>query len=528
MATEKGMSRRSFITAAGIAGAASLGVALSGCAPHQQEETPMAATGASGGDMTWDAEADIVVVGCGAAGWAATYEATKAGCEVIVLEKSPSIGGDMSICAGILPGYETEYTVSQGVTATAEECWQEYLERGENPHGVPPQDVIEYVFKNCSENIDILAEHGVEWQRADIQAHYSAYDIFFEAHYGDIVGGGSFVEPLKAIIDETGATLMTNTRGKRLITNAEGRVIGIEADEGGSTIAVKARKAVVLTTGGYSGNSKLVGAFAEQWKGVKGSGLPTNIGDGLIMAMDLGALTVRTQDGGFILANSEYGTGFNVNADCLYKGFICDPTGARCINDGASYATNDLVDQFSAQFSRQEEDFLWLVVDSSPDSLEAYETNVATHGTTFITADTLEALASEMGVDADTLVASAEEFSRAAGELVDPVYGERTSGYPIHAVAEGPFHALKLGPSIVMTTGGLKSSLTGQVLRAKRVGDADAVAPTDETELTEPIPGLYAAGMIAEWTCFTGWSCISCMTLGHLAGINAAKEESWE
>lgn len=131
-----------------------------------------------------------------------------------------------------MPGYETEYTVSQGVTATAEECWQEYLERGENPHGVPPQDVIEYVFKNCSENIDILAEHGVEWQRADIQAHYSAYDIFFEAHYGDIVGGGSFVEPLKAIIDETGATLMTNTRGKRLITNAEGRVIGIEADRG--------------------------------------------------------------------------------------------------------------------------------------------------------------------------------------------------------------------------------------------------------------------------------------------------------
>ncbi|MFR5091320.1 MAG: hypothetical protein ACLTDR_04190 [Adlercreutzia equolifaciens] len=61
------------------------------------------------------------------------------------------------------------------------------------------------------------------------------------------------------------------------------------------------------------------------------------------------------------------------------------------------------------------------------------------------------------------------------------------------------------------------------------MGDADAVAPTDETELTEPIPGLYAAGMIAEWTCFTGLvPCISCMTLGHLAGINAAKEESWE
>lgn len=526
MEESRGLSRRKFIAAAGLTGAAAFGFTLAGCAPRDSSSSEVGTQG-SIGDVTWSEEADIVIVGCGAAGWAASHEATQAGDSVIILEKNSMIGGDMSICAGILPGYDSEYTKAQGVTATGEDCWQEYLARGENPHGLPPQDVIEYVFKNCGENIDFLADAGVEWQRIAVQAHYSAHDIFFEAHKGGAVGGGSFVEPMKGSIEESGATLMTGTRGTKLIVGEEGRVVGITASQNGKDLNIKAKKAVILTTGGYSGNAKLIGAFAEQWQGVAGSGQPTNIGDGLLMAMDLGALTTRTQDGGFILANSEYGTGANVNADCLYKGFICDQRGNRCINEGASYATNDLVDQFEAQFARQEEDYLWLVIDSSPDSLEAFTVNNETHGTQFVTADTLESLASSMGVDAASLTASAAAFSASAGELVDPVYGERTSGYPIHAVATGPFHALKLGPSIVMTTGGLKSSLTGQVLRAKQVGVVDDVRPEDEGSLLEAIPGLYAAGMIAEWTCFTGWSCTSCFTLGRLAGRSAVKEEPW-
>lgn len=527
MGNIEGISRRNFVAAAGLAGIATVGTALTGCAPQSQQSSE-AATAINSADVEWADEADIVIVGCGAAGWAASHEATEAGARVIILEKNPMIGGDMAICAGILPGYDSEYTKAQGVTATGDECWKEYVDRGENPHGLPPQDVTEYVFKNCGENIDFLAGAGVEWTRIDIQAHYSSYDIFFEAHYNNIVGGGSFVEPMAKSIEESGATLMTGTRGKKLITNDEGRVIGITASQGSKDIHIKAKKAVILTTGGYSGNAKLIGSFAEQWQGVAGSGQPTNIGDGLLMAMELGAVTTRTQDGGFILANSEYGTGANVNADCLYKGLICDQKGNRCINEGASYATNDLVEQFEAQFARQDEDYLWLVIDSSEDSLESYTINNETHGTQFVTADTLEELAGTMGVDPANLVNAATTFSASAGELVDPVYGERTSGYPIHAVEIGPFHALKLGPSIVMTTGGLKSSMTGQVLRAKPVGVTDNVTPEDDTEILETVPGLYAAGMIAEWTCFTGWSCTSCFTLGRLAGQSAITEEPWD
>ncbi len=315
------------------------------------------------------------------------------------------------------------------------------------------------------------------------------------------------------------------------MTNADGRVIGVRASRDGEDVLVKAKKGVVLCTGAYTANSKLIGMFAEQWRGVAGCGRETSTGDGLVMAMALGAIPVRTQDGGFLLANSQYNTGKNVAADLLYRGMIVDQSGKRCINDGASYANNDLIDEFQRQFGLQSEDYLWFVCDGSDETSQYYELNKASYGMTdddFVNADTLEELASLMGVDAANLEASAAEMCANAGELVDPVYGERTSNFPINAVETGPFHALKLAPSIVMTTGGLKANLDGVVLRAKQVGVVNDLKPSDDTEFFEAIPGLYAGGEVVEWSCYTGWSCTSCFTLGRIAGRAAAAAEAWE
>ena len=111
---------------------------------------------------------------------------------------------------------------------------------------------------------------------------------------------------------------------------------------------------------------------------------------------------------------------------------------------------------------------------------------------------------------------------------MDPVYGERTSNFPMPTVATGPFHAIKMAPSIVMTTGGLKANLDGVVLRAKGVEVLNDLTPEDTTEIFEAIPGLFAGGEIVEWSCYTGWSCNSCFSLGRLAGAAAAANEPVE
>ena len=247
------------------------------------------------------------------------------------------------------------------------------------------------------------------------------------------------------------------------------------------------------------------------------------------MAMALGAVTVRTQDGGFFLGNTVYNTGKNIAADLLYHGMIVNAQGKRCINDGASYANNDLINEFERQFAQQPEDYLWFVC--SEEAKEYYDLNNATYGLAdedYVSGDTLEALAEAMGVNADDLVQAAADVTAGAGELVDPVYGERTSNFPMPTVATGPFHAIKMAPSIVMTTGGLKANLDGVVLRAKGVEVLNDLTPEDTTEIFEAIPGLFAGGEIVEWSCYTGWSCNSCFSLGRLAGAAAAANEPVE
>lgn len=326
--------------------------------------------------------------------------------------------------------------------------------------------------------------------------------------------------------ESCGAELLMETRAMELVTNAEGRVIGVRCQKDGADVLVKGTRGVVLCTGAYTSNSKLIGMFAEQWGGVSSCTRPTSTGDGLVMAMKLGAITVRTQDGGFFLGNTVYNTGKNIAADLLYHGMIVSGQGKRCINDGASYANNDLINEFERQFGQQSEDYLWFVC--SEEAKEYYDLNNATYGLTdddYVSGATLEELAEAMGVDADGLVQAAADVTAAAGELVDPVYGERTSNFPMPTVASGPFHAIKMAPSIVMTTGGLKANMGGTVLRAKGVEVLNDLTPEDTTDIFEAIPGLFAGGEIVEWSCYTGWSCNSCFSLGRLAGAAAAANE---
>lgn len=216
-----------------------------------------------------------------------------------------------------------------------------------------------------------------------------------------------------------GAELLMNTRAVELVTNGDGRVVGVRCQQDGKDIYVKGTRGVVLCTGSYTFSSKLIGMFVEQWGGVSSCTRPTSTGDGLVMAMALGAVTVRTQDGGFFLGNTVYNTGKNIAADLLYHGMVVSAQGERCINDGASYANNDLIGEFERQFAQQPEDYLWFVC--SEEAKEYYDLNNATYGLAdedYVSGDTLEELAEAMGVNAGDLAQAAADVTAAANEPV--------------------------------------------------------------------------------------------------------------
>ena len=83
---EKGFSRRNFLMGAASAGALAV-LGLSGCAPKGKDELSDTGASATGADVNWDEETEVLVVGSGYAGLAAVYEAAKAGAAVRVIEK---------------------------------------------------------------------------------------------------------------------------------------------------------------------------------------------------------------------------------------------------------------------------------------------------------------------------------------------------------------------------------------------------------------------------------------------------------
>ena len=75
-----------------------------------------------------------------------------------------------------------------------------------------------------------------------------------------------------------GAELLMNTRAVELVTNGDGRVVGVRCQQDGKDIYVKGTRGVVLCTGSYTFNSKLIGMFAEQCGGVSSCTRATSTG----------------------------------------------------------------------------------------------------------------------------------------------------------------------------------------------------------------------------------------------------------
>lgn len=83
----------------------------------------------------------------------------------------------------------------------------------------------------------------------------------------------------------------------------------------------------------------------------------------------------------------------------------------------------------------------------------------------------------------------------------------------------GPFYAAAMYQSTSVTMGGVKIDKGAHALRLVPAGGETAL---------EAVPGLYAAGQVCEWNAAIGATVLSAMTMGRVAGANAAAEEPWE
>ena len=451
-------------------------------------------------------EADVVVVGAGAAGLSAGLKAVQDGKNVIILEKMGVIGGASAMAGSGTMATGSTWQKEDGYEDSPEQLVEDMMENGHNKND---RATVELFANTIGEAFDWLVDENgaaVPYQRSGEPTRT----------YSGVGRGAGVCQSLCDKFLAEGGTLLLNTPATALIIN-DGAVTGVMAEGEGKAYTINA-KAVVLASGGYGANDELV---PDEYKAFVYAGHAGAEGDAIAMVEPLDADLVNmdlinTQPNSMILP-SGLGQYCNPGVSRAYAagGFMVNQDGERFFNEQAN--AWDLMQAMKAN------DAQYLIMDqaafdgfnagmtgSKIYTMEDVETWLADdyEGQPVMkTAATLEELADKLGIPADALSASAQAFNEAAASGSADEFG-RT---PVAAQSEeGPYYALEMHIRYYASLGGLHINDGMQVLNTQQ----------------EAIPGLYAAGEVVGGlegdvymggTLF-GWAIAS----GYEAGIAAA------
>jgi succinate dehydrogenase/fumarate reductase flavoprotein subunit len=538
-----------------------------------------------------DVTTDVVVVGTGAAGLTAALAAHDAGASVIVLEKTNMVGGTTAISGGVVWVPNNRQMAEAGLPDSREEAIA-YIERMAEGRG--DRDLIERFVDESVCVTKFLEERAAI--RFYALTEYPDYqpelpggrkggrpldqDLFDTAELGawsarlrrNPVNGGApmtireamawnvFADPsgfpyrevrdrakrgmvhggtalagrlLKACLDR-GVLPELSARARALVTDRDGRVIGLSVEQGGAVRQIRAQKGVILASGGFEWNQELCRAFLL--------GIPThpatppaNEGDGLLMAMavgaDLAAMSEAWWCPSVVVPGETYDGApmfrpeFSVR--CLPHSIIVNRHGARFTNEAHNY--NDMTKPFFHHDPSRCEKLnvpAWLIVDQT--YIDKYIFLTAVPGRPvpeWITrGDTPEDLAAKLGIDCDGLRATLDRFNRFVETGADRDFGRGDSAFSrfygdravppnpnLGKVERAPFYGVPIHPGTLGTKGGPKVDRDGQVRRV------------DGTI----VEGLYAAGNAMGAFCGPGYpgpgiTIAVALTWGFLAGRHAA------
>ena len=452
-------------------------------------------------------EADVVVIGSGAAGMSAALEAAEAGASVIVLEKLPRNGGATRTSSAMLVVGGSRLQEEAQIEDSVQNLKDYWRERGE---GNIDEETTDFVADHANEALEWLCDMGVDYAGGMIL--FSGTATVARAHMPALSG----IEMMDHMVEKAldlGVALYMDTPAVSLVQDESGAVTGVKAEKDGAEATVHA-KAVVIATGGYGWNEELLQQYSPNAAGAWPVTAPGKTGDGLLMAMEAGADTVF--QGGYIgwkVVSPAYGHTTAIGGP-IYgaANLVVNAEGSRFGNEALDYPfmyedmVKDGSDTFYFIFDSGAGETVDLVenVSSTVANLElGVEAGVCFKG------ETIEELAEAAGLP--FLAASVEQYNGAVDSGKDEAFGRDTA--TMSKVENGPFYALACQRAILGTFGGLHTNIAGEVLD----GEGNAIS------------GLYAAGEVANGAFFpviypaSGSSLSMCVVLGREAGRSAAE-----
>lgn len=304
------MSRRGFVKGAGLAGAAFAAASLPAMALAE--------------DVAWDYQADVVVLGYGAAGAACAIEAADNGATVIIVEKEALPGGSMARCGGAIMGAGTRVQTGLGYEDGADQLFDWIMTCTD---GMCPEEIARVYADHAGANVDWLEDLNTEYvgtqlfeyaraaggtgdQRGSsggsgcLDATGCAYEQFGvsketampRTHWATAApdntcnSGPELFQPLYAKINATeNIAPMFETKFREFVFNANGEIVGVVAETAEGDVRIGANKGVMLATGGFCAGEEMRNVFVPESNGRKCYMSDACVGEGIKAAMAIGA-----------------------------------------------------------------------------------------------------------------------------------------------------------------------------------------------------------------------------------------------
>lgn len=440
-----------------------------------------------------EVDADVVILGAGAAGMAAAIEASNAGAKAVILEKQGIIGGSTTRSGGKLIAAGTKYQEEQGYTGDTPEALYDYFKSvgGDKLD----DDKLKEFTDNALTDVSWLEDMGVDIINVEpIHSSITPWRVMnTKGGGGQISGiGGQISVPMYDTLSKTDTDIFYETTADEIIMK-DGKVAGAKGTrKDGTTVTVNA-PSVIIATGGYAQSEEYTEHLGM---GKVATSVPSgNVGDGIKLGQDAGAKVEFTNGIQEVLVSFTCGVGINEES-----GLIVTDEGKRFVNE---YTYQSHV----ATAARLAGSVGAYYIATSDDPNQTVQYGITLDDT--LSADTAEELAEKMGVDADTLKATIDRYNELCDKGTDEDFNKPAE---YMQKLEGKLYAIPLSRSYTVTFDGLVTDIDSHVL------DAD----------NNPIPGLYAAGEVA-FTGLFGDEYPSCglaigasVRYGRIAGVNAA------
>ncbi|QDE32997.1 MULTISPECIES: flavocytochrome c [Shewanella] len=469
------LGRRKFIAGLGIAAGAAV-------------VAPAMAMSEKADGVKWDKEVEILIIGSGFAGLAAAIEATKLGAkDVHIFEKMSYFGGNSAINGGLFAAPGTPMQKKEGVEDSVDRMVADQMLSG---RGVADEVLLRHIASHAVEALQMTLDAGAEYHPylQQLGGHSVA-----RTYQTAVSCGAGITQPMYKECKRIGVNTHNRSKFEGFLLGDKGEVVGVkmrsnyhfEEDQPGKVMNIRAKRGVIMATGGFAQNVDLRMAEDPTLTAEVGcTNAPGATGEGMLEMFRLGAIPVHLAyiQSGPWASPDEGGFGYVSNYSIFnfpHSIAVNRLTGKRFMNEIADRKT-----RADAELSCRDEKGNALppiLITSYKDSKVHPNTEKVIKYNVGWKFDSVEALAKHFDVPLEALKAQIAEYNGFVKTGEDKQFAKDMT-MAKNKMIEAPFTVVRLWPKVHYCQGGVKINTKAEV----------------KDSLTgQSIPGLYAAGEVS-------------------------------